>query len=367
MSKLPFSTFKQGSAEYEVVDKVARAAIGNTARKIFFLGDSYGETYQSGGQTITGWLDKMASVMGSDVTIDSRSEALSGYGFLASGAGYQWIEKINAISTPDESVTDVCFIGGHNDAAYADMAQLGSVISNTIDAAKVKFPKAKIWVGFCSIALESNEKTISTMSIYCSGTMNSGAIFMKDLAYCLFNYDYWLNANHPNNAGTTLMARWIGEILIGGSPYNGSVGLATRTTDASVTVTTAPDLYFEIQNDNITIYTKSTNQSMASFLISGGANIRGDAGNMLVLGKYSRLPFGAGPINLGSLPCLAVWTTAGYVDAIANFIFEGGYLKLRILALKDGSYINQAGNDSLTRVIFAGIKLNANLIGRGGD
>lgn len=367
MSKLPFSTFKQGSKEYEVVDKVARDAIGNTARKIFFLGDSYGETYQSSGQTITGWLDKMSSVMGSGVTIDSRSEAISGYGFLASGAGHQWIEKINAISTPDDSVTDVCFIGGHNDAAYADMAQLGSVISNTIDAAKVKFPKAKIWVGFCSIALESNEPTLSAMSVYCSGTMNANGIFMKDLAYCLFNYDYWLNANHPNNAGTTLMARWIAEILNDGVPYNGSVGLATRETDSSVPVTTAPDIFFEIQGEDITLYTKSTNQSMTAFLMSGGSNVRGDGANMLVLGKYPRLPFGTGPINLGSLPCLTSWQTAGYVNGIANFIYEGGYLKLRILALNNGSYINQSGTDSLQRVIFAGIKLTAKLIGHAGD
>lgn len=342
---------------------------GVTARKIYFLGDSYGETYTSGGTTITGWLDKMQSVLGSSITVDSRSESLSGYGFLSNGTGHQWIERINLISTPDDSVTDVCFIGGHNDAAYAATnPNLSTAITSTIAAAKTTFPKAKIWVGYCSIAIGDNEATIATYGTYSGAASAEGAAIMdSSLAWCLFDSDLWFNVNHPNNAGTTIMARAISTILKGGKFFNGYTKLAHKVVDASVEASTIPDIYIEKVDDQLLIRSKVTNNSMSAFLFSPGVDKAADGSQAIILAKYDNLPINYGPVNLGVLPCLAVYSTAGYNMGSAQLFYENGFLKARVLALHNGDYINQAHNQTLTRLIFSGINLRINLIRNAAD
>lgn len=342
---------------------------GTLARKIYFLGDSYGETYTSGGTTITGWLDKMQAVLGSSITVDSRSESLSGYGFLSNGTGHQWIERINLISGTDDTVTDVCFIGGHNDAAYAATnPNLSSTIMSTIAAAKTKFPKAKIWVGFCSIAIGDNEATIATYNTYCSGGSAEGAAIMDDsLAWCLFDSDLWFNVNHPNNAGTTVMARAISTILKGGKFFNGYTKVAHKVVDASVEASTIPDIYIEVVGGQLILRSPITNNSMSAFLFATGVNKAADGSQAIILAKYDNMPINYGPVNLGVLPCLTVYSTAGYNMGTAQLFYENGFLKARIISLHNGDYINQAHNQTLTRLIFAGINLRINLIRNAAD
>ena len=354
--------------ETEVADLSTRIRNidGVANRKFLFFGDSYGETYESGGNTIVGWLDNIVSLMGLSASQYAGSQALSGYGFLSNGN--KWIDLITPMAD-DTDVTDVVFVGGHNDDAYVvDNPALVTYIENTIDTCKTKFPNAKIWVGFCSIETDYNTKTKKCYKIYSDVASRKGCAFLNGLEYVLFNSTYILNHAHPNNDGTMAMASALYSMLMGGGYYNG-VEPTVITYDANPNVETDShdNLVYTIENDHIIIEgVPSTPESFAISFGSGKA-ITSNGVSAFVFDKPNNLPLmpKARTIRLGSATGTCVYSgtpTVSY-NCTLELTMYNGYMLGYLRALDaSGAYIVPTAANLLTSIVLTTPKFVCDLL-----
>lgn len=325
-------------------------------RKFLFFGDSYGETYTSGGGVvIKGWLDNVVDILGLSASQYAGSYAYSGYGFLANNT--PWLTKVNALAD-DPDVTDIVFLGGHNDAAYAVQYQsLETYIIDTIEACNTKFPNAHVWVGYCSFDTDSNIQDKLCKSIYSRVATEHGATFMSGIEYIVFNPSNILNHAHPNNDGTKAIAGALASYLTGGECYNGipATEITFDQNDPNVNITSMDKLTFSVENDHMIIEAPFTTQS-ALFNISFGSSGYGLPANMstyAVLGKCTNLPLypKAGSKILGSITGMAAYRTLGNFLCTLLIVSSNEYLLGYLLAVDaNGQYVNPSGSDDLLAI-----------------
>lgn len=336
-------------------------------RKFIFFGDSYGETYTSGsGVVIRGWLDRVVDVLGLSADQYAGSYAYSGYGFLANNT--PWLTKVNALAD-DPTVTDIVFLGGHNDAAYAvTYPSLETYIADTIDACKTKFVNAHIWVGYCSFDTDSNIQDKLCKSIYERVATANGATFMNGIEYVVFNPNNILNHAHPNNDGTQAIASALASILTGGECYNGipwtDVNILLKDSDANVNATSMDTLRFNVENDHLSITAPfvSTNGLFNISFGSSGYPLAANMASYAILGKHTNLPLypKQGSKILGSITGMAAYRTLGNFNATLTIVSSNEYLLGYLLAIdSNGQYVNTSGSDDL--LAFRGNKPNFTL------
>ena len=329
----------------EQIDVINEAIAPLVNRKFKFYGDSYGETYTVDSTTITGWLDKIGNIMGISASQYAGSQCASGYGFLGTNQNLQWKSMVNN-ATIDEDVTDVCFIGGDNDLVFSvtQVTALTNAFSETIALAKTKFPNAKIWVGFCAVDLsDSDTRYVNRcMEMYSKLATQNGAVFMSDLAYCLYDTSLLRMPSHPNNSGTTRLASAISSILKGGSYYQSiNNKLATKDTSDSVVVATEfGDVYFSTFKDVLTLTFRGASPNTERFIAKFGTNGYStvlDGMHTLNVAKITDLPLGhQGMIVLGTVPGFVNYTEGAnqYWEPCSILVtYYRGYIQFKPLCL----------------------------------
>lgn len=333
-------------------------------KKYIFFGDSYGKTYVHSGVTIVGWLDKIDSVMGITKSVDSFAD--NGYGFH--GTGTQSWESIITGLTQDDEISDVVFIGGTNDCPIAE-ATLETSIENTISLAKIKYPNARIWVGFISCGVNDGDTVtrLKTLGIYSRVACANGALFMNSLEYCLYNTSYVLSTGHPNNDGTDVMAAAISSILNGGV-YDSVI---PRTSiNRSEDIYTDPgtvygNTYFSVHNNDLSILLQEDSGiGRWAYILTTPKAIRADGNDSIVLGKLLNVPIQNDRVILGSFGGVAIWTVGKVRLSIVTMYIESGYLKADLLDAADlhNAYYNNDLSDTLTGVQISGCRFNIPLL-----
>ena len=341
------------------VDKVSN-------RKFLFFGDSYGETWTSGGITVTGWLDQLIPMMGLAPDQYTGSQALSGYGFLSNGN--KWIDLITPLSDNDD-ITDIVFVGGHNDDAYVvDNPNLITFIENTIDTCRTKFKNAKIWVGFCSIETDYATKTKKCCKIYNDVASRKGCAVMNNLEYVLFNSDYIFNHAHPNTAGNEALASAIYSMLMGGGYYNG-LESTTITYDADPNVQTSSHdaLTYAVENDHMIIEGVPGTPETFSMFFGTGIVLNANGNTAFGFDKPNNLPLmpKAKTIRLGSTTGICTYSgTSSTCDCTLEMVYYNGYLLGYIRAIDPAtrSYVVSNASNMLTSVRVAPPKFVCDLL-----
>lgn len=325
-------------------------------RKFMFYGDSYGETYVRDGVTITGWLDKIAPILGVP-SAQVGGSAISGYGFCGSNNQNRWYDLLDN-ATVDADVTDCCFIGGTNDVSYAESSTFVNTVEMTIALAKTKYPNARIWVGFCSLGSNDIVTThrLAAAGAYSKEATKHGAIFMDSLQYCLYNPANYGSA-HPNNNGTTIMAAAISSILKGGTYENVMPPTAPiEVSDASVTPNTLTgSMFFSTHDNQFTLRYKGVENNRCAYRLETPMDYVATGNSSIILGKYSNMPVFSQKVILAQIPVLSFWQTGGIIPAIATLSYLNGYFVVTLLASQYGAanYYNADHADRLNGFDFS--------------
>lgn len=123
------------------IDSLEQLKIG----KYIFIGDSYMSP-------VVNWVDECSKVLKLN-TSQYIKKYYGGAGFACTNEGNNFITLLESIPN-DDTVSDIVVCGGANDALQS-RASVVSAISTFITTAKLKFPNAKVHVGFVGRVLES--------------------------------------------------------------------------------------------------------------------------------------------------------------------------------------------------------------------
>ena len=345
------------------INEVLTAATSNTnARKYVFLGDSYGETYTIDGVTYTGWFAKIAGIMGLSAGQYSGS-CVSGWGFR--GGNYAWLTYLNTL-TADNDVTDVVFVGGDNDIAYASDPDLLTAIADTIAKAKQLFPNAKIWVGFCACDFSNSAQNLlqKTLSIYSVYATRNGAVFMSGLPYSLYNKDWLRLPSHPNNTGTTILASAISSALQGGT-FNLAIPNTKVTydsTDGVVQTDYWSEMYFKVDDNILELWGRDLNNGRFTARAASALNYACDSQTSFTIAKATNIPIGEnGAVILGTTAGFVHYQTASWLPCTITWFYYQGYIQMRILGVNSSGYYNTGGSDRLLEVMTVWPKFHVDL------
>lgn len=340
-----------------------------SARKFVMFGDSYGTDYETGGVQYYGWWGKLQTLMGLTASQIVHECVIGGLGFMGSqeNASSQWMTTLNTY-TQDDSVTDVCFIGGDNDIAH--QTNLSTLITQTLTMAKSKFPNAKIWVGFCAcdLSLDNIHPIMSCFQKYSVGATTAGAILMQGLQYALYNISYMRLPSHPNNTGTSILAGAIKAALEGGRYVNiiPPTKITNDPTDVNVAVgnpTTIPEAYFAVNDKDITVTFEGdpdVNRSECKIILGNPYQFDTNASRPLNFIKCTNVPFpNQGRIVLGTTRGFLKGNILGWRECTLVFMVYNNLLQVGIWELSTGGNFLQ---DTISEVHFPTCKFTVDLI-----
>lgn len=323
-----------------------------TSRKYVFYGDSYGTTYTIDGTTITGWCEKLPLIMNLDAA-QYTTQATSGYGFCGTGSNLQWKDWITG--DPDTTVTDVAFIGGDNDIVFA-LTTLTDEITATLNKAKIKYPNARIWVGFCAVDLsdDATRDVSSAYEIYSKAAAANGALFMKNIAYSIQDVGLLRMPSHPNNTGTTRLAAAIATTLLYGQYHAGihNKQATEDNADAVVQSSQTCNFYYSLHDNVITLTTRGLSPNFERCIIKfgSGISVTCDTNTTLNITKLTDVPIGhAGLIVLGNIAAYAeIGGTANWIPVSCEVTYYRGYIQLKPFAIDSNGY----KSGTLTQIMF---------------
>lgn len=154
MSTQPFSYFKQGDNEYEVVDRYARNAIASS-RKYLFLGDSYALGMPANN---TNWVQRVVSNLGlssSDYVAATAADLQLGSFWPTTSTHKSWVDSIQTIRNRitnqlANEITDIVVAGGYNETFSPNHTddEITTPMEQFATYCKTAFPNAKLWLGF---------------------------------------------------------------------------------------------------------------------------------------------------------------------------------------------------------------------------
>ena len=330
---------------------VAGSGGATVTRKYRFYGDSYGTNYTIDNVNYTGWCDKMASIMGISSSLVS-SRAASGYGFCGTNGTLQWKSWLSEESV-DNEITDFVMVGGDNDIVFA-LTDLLTEMSDTIALAKTKFPKARIWLGFCAVDLsdDATRNIAAAFEIYSKGAAINGALFMPSIAYTIQDVGLLRMPSHPNNTGTDRLAAAISTVLLGGAYHAGiHTKLATQDNTDTVVVNSGcserGDIYYSLHDNVINLGFRGKSPYYEKFLVKFGSNgVSGVVANLynttLNITKLTDVPIGhQGLIILGTVPGFAEWVAGGthpWYPCSVLVCYYRGYIQLKLLDIDSSGY-----------------------------
>lgn len=212
---------------YNIKDEVSRNSINELNSLInsqitICIGDSYGEGVGNSG---IGWADKLNNFLNYGNNLINKS--LSGTGFLGDNPKtfLTLLQEVEQTITNKNLVKNIIVCGGYNEyknSAYqTNPNNLDNAINQFYDYATLKFPNAKIYLGFVGNNAEqsSNGTSIRTQlqdTCYRYKMNNHKFIYMEGIENIMHNYDCFSNDNiHPNNSGYNFMGLFIYNAMNG--------------------------------------------------------------------------------------------------------------------------------------------------------
>ena len=201
-------------------------------RRFLYIGDSY--------ETVTGtrWTDIIDSLLGLS---NSVVVAQGGYGFVT-GQDKKWIDLLDAatIASP-ETITDVCIIGGANDA-WAPSGTLGAAMVSMDTYLKTRFTNLRrVYLGApCNSYQDSaqHRRMSKVHRDYIAGAAALGWYYLNNIETTLYlpsrmqvigGNDYI----HPSVAGVEAIGRNAAQAILTGSCVNKSDDWTVTLTKAS--------------------------------------------------------------------------------------------------------------------------------------
>ena len=198
---------------YNIKDEVSRNSINELNSLInsqitICIGDSYGEGVGNSG---IGWAEKLNNFLNYGNNLINKS--LSGTGFLGDNPKtfLTLLQEVEQTITNKNLVKNIIVCGGYNEyknSAYqTNPANLDNAINQFYDYAKLKFPNAKIYLGFVgnNAEISSNGTSIRAQlqdTCFRYKMNNHKFIYMEGIENILHNYDCFSSDNiHPNNMG----------------------------------------------------------------------------------------------------------------------------------------------------------------------
>lgn len=194
-----------------------------TQKKIIFISDSYGISPTQA----TSWSQLAAENMG--IVDQCYFQNKSGGGFTVNG-GNQFLDALNeaTVSNPQE-ITDIVVGGGLNDAVGGpNTAAILNNINAFANAAKNKYPNAKIWIGFMGNAkfgqignkVINDVYLLNTMAYYKRAAATNGCTYILNAEQVLQDWSNMGNDGiHPNALGSQLLANIVVSTILNGG-YN---------------------------------------------------------------------------------------------------------------------------------------------------
>lgn len=320
-----------------------------TDRKFVVIGDSYAETYESGGNTITGWVDFLINQQGltSDNLASSDIYRSSGTGFWAPLGTMAWKGWVDSKSV-NTAITDVVIAGGDNDIrAGLDGDDLKNAIVATIGSVKTKFPNARIWTGWLawdlSVGVTNNMK--AAKRTYYDVLPRLGCIMMDGVDLCLMDKSLMLNASHPDVSGNSVIAGAIATALQGGSYHANVIYQAVSQSVDATKATAASGFYSTITDNILTLESDPTKAYFEIAFVTQNAYVC-DGTHAIAYATTNDLPLVANDIiPLYSGPCI-METTGGWGNAMCMILYWHGYFEALVMCT------NGAGDN------YAAVNLN---------
>ena len=211
-------------------------------RKVIIIGDSY-STGTGGGQSIETPVPSIAKIMNiSQSSIYNYSDG--GAGFIRNSEDNdpsfeRNLDNAIANITNKNEISDICVIGGANDAT-ASNSVLDTNMNRFVAKAHQAFPYAKLWLFAIGWSLDSNDRR-NLMNAYRYYANNGNFTYVK-LYHLLQDKQKMFNVWHPNEEGVITVARAIGSCLMGGNygiemtdPYTEYFYFGTSETQVPVT------------------------------------------------------------------------------------------------------------------------------------
>ena len=187
----------------------------STHRKILFVGDSYGATYN----TVPGWGTNLKPILEGQEW-KAGNYCVGGAGFVAlGGSGHDTNFQKIVEDHMNATFTDVLIAGGANDRSYS-AADIKSAITACVAKIREINPKANIFIGMVAHHKTPAEETlIETVSYpaYYEGALESNVIYLANSEQALTLNDIG-GANgtdlvHPTAAGNVKLANLLYQML----------------------------------------------------------------------------------------------------------------------------------------------------------
>lgn len=201
-----------------------------------FMSDSYDDGVYDANPDHKGWISQCAVMLGLSSS-QYTNQSQSGGSFVAG----TWLSKLtsyrNSITEAQaNAVTHIVIGGGINDcftdgvnnysgyeSVSAYLTALFTAVKNVAEYAQTNYPNAKVYLCFVGYALETSS-VLSNRNIdcrdYCYRYMREAASDFSNM-YCPVNTEFILHYKgylysdglHPNNIGTTVLARGISQAI----------------------------------------------------------------------------------------------------------------------------------------------------------
>lgn len=204
-----------------------------SSKKFVFVGDSYAQGYTPDGN-VNSWIDVFTTL----ANITNYTEySQGGTGFATTPSFTSLISSVAV----DPEVDYIIVGGGYNDNGFTTVPD---AIKLFYDTARIKYPNAKIYVGFFGWTLVNHNiqrNLIFRCSDYkqgCEGVLN--LFYLYGVENVIFNNNnYSSDGYHPNQNGQNIIAHAIYQAFCRGS-YAGGVIANYDIPNTNPVVTNAP-------------------------------------------------------------------------------------------------------------------------------
>lgn len=183
--------------EVEMVSQVIKYPFTKkNIKRVLIIGDSWGTGFNETTPYPT-LLNNMVEVV---------NISRNGFGFTGAGANQKFIQLIN--NTVDINFSEVFIIGGTNDGASSTLYQ---DINECLAAAKAKFTKSNIYVGYAGLL----NQRYGIVSSYRQGAFRNGCMYITGLENLGCSKAFYTETTHPTQAFQQTIANYLYYFLQG--------------------------------------------------------------------------------------------------------------------------------------------------------
>lgn len=341
-------------------------------RQIVFIGDSWQQGYNPGGNT-TPFIDYVKSFYekldpGSTLTVYHEEYGGVGFYHVNDGQTFRTLleTSILSVSDPDE-ITDVVVSGGYNDC-FESYSNIKNAIGTFITRANTLYPNAKIWINPCAYCRAAAERDKIESRVISAYTTVADALVMTSTIRLFHWYNLLdpIDWYHPEEDGQKILGYCMACELLHIAPIiteseNGAWYGMTFNANAQYTISGGSTFSEQCNKDTIGLWSNMTGFSAAN----GVMNVTG-ADNP-ALGELVNPNFIGPQIHAGDymfeVNGICKDTNNKYTPCIVRFYLEEGgdgkyYLKFHAIALATDNSNYQTNVTNIFGLNLQGLMIN---------